>query len=462
VPRYRFSDFVLSPRRRLLLRDGREQPLIPRYFDLLVFLIEHRGTAVHRRDIFDAVWTDVVVSDSALSQAVRTIRRVLDDDPREPRFVRTVSRHGYQFVWTDVVEEDESADWPSDADTSRVPRPSTVATAVAVTAPPDPVEALLARIARPAVTADEEEEQRDAAERLHAAGTAEALQRLQGLAHPAFARALLRDTRWDTPESGPVPILGTPASAAVVWHLVRIRLRRTASLVRRRWAGAAAGGALAGAAGGCIGGLMLIAAPGSAASLAVLPVLAAIGTACGAVAAAGIGAGLAVSESVTRSWRMAGTVIGGALGGGTVGLAIELLSRWSLDVLVGNHTPIGGGLEGLVIGAGAAFGYGMATRRSQDGTPAPRGRERTRVAIATAVACAVAALAVSLTGRPLVGGTIHAIAQASAGQQALLSPLGRLIGEPGFGPITAALIATGEGLAFGCGLALGLTRRTAR
>ena len=95
----------------MLLRSGREQPLIPRYFDLLVFLIERRGEAVHRRDIFDRVWTDVIVSDSALSQAIRTIRRVLGDDSREPRFVRTVSRHGYQFVFADVVEEDDNGEW---------------------------------------------------------------------------------------------------------------------------------------------------------------------------------------------------------------------------------------------------------------------------------------------------------------------------------------------------------------
>src|SRR5919106_2178733 len=107
VPRYRFSEFILSPRRRVLLRSGREQPLIPRYFDLLVFLIERRAEAVHRRDIFDRIWSDVVVSDSALSQAIRTIRRVLGDDSREPRFVGTVSRHGYRFVFADVVEEDD-------------------------------------------------------------------------------------------------------------------------------------------------------------------------------------------------------------------------------------------------------------------------------------------------------------------------------------------------------------------
>src|SRR5215210_5138548 len=112
MPRYRFSEFILSPRRRMLLRNGREQPLIPRYFDLLVFLVERRSEAVHRRDIFDRVWNDVVVSDSALSQAIRTIRRVLKDDSREPRFVRTVSRHGYRFVFPDVIEEEDDGEWP--------------------------------------------------------------------------------------------------------------------------------------------------------------------------------------------------------------------------------------------------------------------------------------------------------------------------------------------------------------
>ncbi len=114
MPRYRFSEFILSPRRRVLVRNGRELPLIPRYFDLLVFLVERRSEAVHRREIFERIWSDVIVSDSALSQAIRTIRRVLEDDSREPRFVRTVSRHGYRFVFADVVEEDDESDWQDD------------------------------------------------------------------------------------------------------------------------------------------------------------------------------------------------------------------------------------------------------------------------------------------------------------------------------------------------------------
>jgi hypothetical protein len=123
------------------------------------------------------------------------------------------------------------------------------------------------------------------------------------------------------------------------------------------------------------------------------------------------------------------------------------------------NVDTGGGLEGLAIGGAAGLGYSMGTSYSEGGLAAPRGRRRLGAAGVTAGACGLAALALALAGRPLVGGTIHLIAQTSLRSQATLTPLGRLMGEPDFGPVTAALIATGEGALFGLGLALGLTRR---
>ena len=451
MPRYRFDDFLLSPRRRLLVRNGREQPLIPRYFDLLVFLIEHRDEAVHRRDIFDRVWSDVVVSDSALSQAIRTIRRVLGDDSRAPRFVRTVSRHGYRFVFADVVEEEDG-----ELET-QAPEP-------AVRAAPDersgdPYEPLLARVtALPDALA--EEEQREAAELLHALGTSEALQRLGTRPRHAFARALLRDTRWDAAQAGPVPIFGAPSATTVIGELVRLRLRRAAAVAAARWAAASVGGGLAGMLAGATGALLLAAAPGSAASLAVVPVLAVIGTVCGAVAGAGVGAGLSAAESIFRSRRTLALTCGGALGGLAAGAAAQWFGRWSLAALVGVHMKTSGSLEGLVIGGAAGLGYALATSGVAGGLAAPRGSHRVLAAGITAVMCGVAAFALTLAGSPLVGGTIDAIAQASSGSQAALTPLGRLIGEPDFGPLTAAVIGTGEGALFGFGLILGLTHRS--
>ncbi|MFN7917050.1 MAG: transcriptional regulator [Vicinamibacterales bacterium] len=454
--RYRFHEFVLSPRRRALLRNGVELPLIPRYFDLLHFLIQRRGDAVHRRDIFDAVWSDVIVSDSALSQAIRTIRRVLDDDPREPRFVRTVSRHGYQFVWADVVEEADTADEHSAAvtDQTAVRQPAATPAEPPVSSD-DAIETLLARILHPGA---DDEEQRDAAERLHALGTPAVLARLDARPEHARVRALLRDTRWDTPLAGPVPLLGTPRAAQAIGHLVTLRLRRAAGLAAARWVRAATGGALAGAAGGTLGGTLLVAVGGSATPSTAVPVLAAIGFICGGLAGAGVGAGMAAADAILRSGRTLGLVVGGAAGGGAIGLAIQLESRWLLQLLVNAAPPIGGGVDGFVLGAATAAGYALATSRMTDGSPAPRGRARARVALVTAACAGAGALLLAATGRPLVGGTVHLIARAIGGHE-LFGPLGALIGEPDFGVVTAALIASGEGLIFGLGVALGLTRR---
>ena len=218
--------------------------------------------------------------------------------------------------------------------------------------------------------------------------------------------------------------------------------------------------ALAGLVGGAVGGLILAAAPGSAASLAVVPVLAVIGGCCGAAGGAGVGAGLSVAESIARSRRALALICGAALGGGVAGYIAQWLGRWSLAALVGVNIDIGGGLEGLAIGGAAGLGYSLATSHSEGGLAAPRGRRRLIVAGATAASCGAAALALALAGRPLVGGTIHFIADASVGSQVTLTSLGRFIGESDFGPLTAALIATGEGALFGLGLALGLARRS--
>jgi hypothetical protein len=135
------------------------------------------------------------------------------------------------------------------------------------------------------------------------------------------------------------------------------------------------------------------------------------------------------------------------------------LSRWSLAALVGIHLDVGGALEGLAIGAAAGLGYAASTAFVEGGLAAPRGWRRVATAAVVGLTCAAATLTLALSGRALVGGTVHLIAAASQGSQVVLTPLGRLVGEPDFGPVSAAILGTGEGFLFGAGLAFGLTRR---
>lgn len=96
--RYRFDEFVLDVPDRQLWRGDARIDLNARYLDALVLLVRERGQLVRKSRFFDEVWRDVVVSDNALTQCIKEIRKQLGDDASNPRYIQTVSRHGYRFV----------------------------------------------------------------------------------------------------------------------------------------------------------------------------------------------------------------------------------------------------------------------------------------------------------------------------------------------------------------------------
>ncbi len=452
--RWKFGGFILSPAQRILLDAGDEVPLIPRYFDLLRLLIERRGEAIHRREILDTVWSDVVVTDGALSQAIRTLRRALNDDPRKPVFIRTVPRYGYQFVFADVVEQSDSSPLPRQTARS-VPDP-------AIAAGSDPFEPALKILLdhEDAEDSVSEDDRRDAAETLHRLGTAEALRRLQGRPGRLRARAILRDARWDLPDSGPVPLLGEPGGLTSLRILFGLRIRRALRLAGGRWIASAIGGALAGAVAGAIGGIALRFGPGSSATNSVMVALPVVGLAVGGLAALGVGAGLAAAEALVRSARGRALVFFGSLGGGLVGAVAHLLGQWTLEGLFGGDlSPVAGGFEGFVLGAAVGLGYAIATPTPDGGMATPRGRSRARVAAIAGVATAGAGALLGLTGSHLGAMSLDFMARSFPDSQVALDPLARILGEETPGLLTRTAISAWEGLMFGSGLIAGLTRR---
>jgi len=467
TPRFEFGPFVISTARRVLAREGAEVPLIPRYFDLLVLLVRERRRAVSKQDIFDAVWKDVIVSDGALSQAIRTIRRALDDDPREPVFVKTVARHGYQFIHDGVIETEDEGERrvannrPSD-DRRALPtedkRPSE---------DPRPFEdrrALRTDLIQKLLGRGTDDERREAAEQLHVMGTAEALTEMDQLPGHEEARAILRDTRWDVAGAGDVPLVGADGGMGAATALVRLRLRRAARIASSRWASASIGGAAAGLLAGAIGGMAFLLVPESGAQPGIVVALGLIGAVAGALGAAGVGAGLAAAEAIARSQRAIALTVCGAAGGGLVGALVHVLGRALIAGVFGRDLAgIGGGLECLIIGAAAGVGYAASTSlQPGGGMAAPQGSARARTALVTGLACGLAAAGITLAGGRLVSASLDVMAGAFEGSQVGLAPLARLLGEGTLRPVTGTLVSAFEGLLFGAGLAFGLTHRPRR
>ncbi|MDO6446247.1 winged helix-turn-helix domain-containing protein [Colwellia sp. 1_MG-2023] len=70
----------------------------PKVFDLLVYLIENRQRLVSRDELFENIWLDREVSDTTLSNHIKSARKILGDDGDKQEMIKTVRGRGYQFI----------------------------------------------------------------------------------------------------------------------------------------------------------------------------------------------------------------------------------------------------------------------------------------------------------------------------------------------------------------------------
>jgi DNA-binding response OmpR family regulator len=84
--------------RRLVWRNDTEIELATRLFDLLVYLVQHKGIVLTRRQLLEKVWGYDYVGDSrTVDVHVRWLREKIEEDPSKPRFILTVRGVGYRF-----------------------------------------------------------------------------------------------------------------------------------------------------------------------------------------------------------------------------------------------------------------------------------------------------------------------------------------------------------------------------
>lgn len=105
---HRFGAFELDVANRRLSKDGEAVELSARYFDALVLMVTEPGRLITKDRFLDEVWRGVPVTDEALTQCIRSLRRALGDEAGRPRFIETVPKHGYRFV-AEVARGDTTA-----------------------------------------------------------------------------------------------------------------------------------------------------------------------------------------------------------------------------------------------------------------------------------------------------------------------------------------------------------------
>lgn len=95
---YEFGEFRLDTVEHILSRGSKSVELTPKGFELLCVLVENHGRLLTKDELMEKVWADSFVEEGNLTFNIRQLRIVLDDDAHEPRYIKTVRRHGYRFI----------------------------------------------------------------------------------------------------------------------------------------------------------------------------------------------------------------------------------------------------------------------------------------------------------------------------------------------------------------------------
>jgi len=93
------GDVTLDRQSRRVYRERAELRLTPKAVALLQYLMTHADELLTRERLLDSVWGwDYPTGTRTVDTRIAELRRVLDDDPAQPRYIETVPGQGYRFV----------------------------------------------------------------------------------------------------------------------------------------------------------------------------------------------------------------------------------------------------------------------------------------------------------------------------------------------------------------------------
>lgn len=122
---YQFDNVQVDLQVFKVWKAGAPLPLEPKAFEVLVFLINHRGRLVEKNELLDAVWKETFVTPNALTRVIAHLRRTLGDDAKDAKYIETIKTRGYRFIAP--VQVSSAAGVAEDEDTkfaAPIPAPS--------------------------------------------------------------------------------------------------------------------------------------------------------------------------------------------------------------------------------------------------------------------------------------------------------------------------------------------------
>ncbi|WP_144213036.1 winged helix-turn-helix domain-containing protein [Shewanella donghaensis] len=108
---FRFNNIEIDTERYQISKEGLALSIEPKVYDLIIYLIENRSRIISRDELLTQVWAGREVSDTTLSNHIKSARKALGDNGEQQKVINTIRSRGYHFI-ADVAEYKEPLSTP--------------------------------------------------------------------------------------------------------------------------------------------------------------------------------------------------------------------------------------------------------------------------------------------------------------------------------------------------------------
>jgi adenylate cyclase len=95
---FRVGEWLVEPDLNSMTNAERKISVEPKVIEVLVYLADHPGEVLSRKQIIQAVWPDTYVSDEVLRYSISELRKAFGDDAKNPTIIQTIARRGYRLI----------------------------------------------------------------------------------------------------------------------------------------------------------------------------------------------------------------------------------------------------------------------------------------------------------------------------------------------------------------------------
>jgi adenylate cyclase len=95
---FRVGEWLVEPDLNTITREARKISVEPKVIEVLVYLADHPGEVLSKREIIHSVWPDTYVSEEVLRYSISELRKAFGDDAKNPAVIQTIARRGYRLI----------------------------------------------------------------------------------------------------------------------------------------------------------------------------------------------------------------------------------------------------------------------------------------------------------------------------------------------------------------------------